>query len=108
MPRFGDPVEVYAAPLSDGVYTRSRDWASAHRVWAGLAHVQPDRSFEVRSPERETSQERLFVYLPWGVPVHAVDRIRYGGEWFEVDGEPMRWGHGSLRHVRIRAWRAMH
>ncbi|MFG2228027.1 hypothetical protein [Streptomyces sp. NPDC048644] len=105
---FNDLVEIHTAPIAEGVYTRHRDWDNAKLAWSGLATVQPDRSFEVRSPERDTSQERLLVYLPWGVPVDSTDRVFYADEWFEVDGEPMRWAHGSLRHVRIRAWRAMH
>lgn len=108
MIHFTDPVEIHSAPIKGGAYTRSRDWDNAELVWSGLAHVQPDRSFEVRSPERETSQERLVVYLPMNAPVDSTDRISFGGMWFEVDGEPMRWPHGSLRHIRVRAWRAMH
>ncbi|MFM9367585.1 hypothetical protein [Streptomyces sp. Da 82-17] len=102
---FNDPVEIHSAPIVEGAYTRHRDWDNATKVWAGLANVQPERSFETRSPERETAQERLLVYLPWGTPVDAPDRLLIDGLWFEVDGEPMRWNYGSLRHVRIRAWR---
>ncbi|GAA0406241.1 hypothetical protein [Streptomyces luteireticuli] len=105
MIRFTDAIEVHAAPLVADAYTRSRDWSKSRLVWAGRGHVQPDRTFEARSPERDTSQERLLVYLPADVPVSAVDRVRYRGTWWEVDGEPMRWPHGALRHTRIRAWR---
>ncbi|MGI5531528.1 hypothetical protein ACQEVX_30370 [Streptomyces syringium] len=106
--RFSDPVEVLAAPLSEGAYASTRDWARSSVVWSGLGHVQPDGSVEAQSPARETAQERMLIYLPVGVPVSSTDRIRYHGGVFEVDGEPMRWPHGGLRHVRIRVWRAMH
>ncbi|MEV0445284.1 hypothetical protein AB0I84_07545 [Streptomyces spectabilis] len=108
MRHFHDPVVIRRAPLTASAYTNRRDWENARTLWSGLASVQPDRAFEVRSPERETAQERLVVYLPWGTPVDSTDRIVWDGRTFEVDGEPMRWQQGSLRHVRIRAWRAMH
>lgn len=77
-------------------------------VWSGFGHVQPDRTVEARSPARETAQERLRVYLPFGVPLSSLDRIRYRDQIFEIDGEPMRWPHGGLRHTRAHVWRAMH
>ncbi|MER6912241.1 hypothetical protein ABT354_11255 [Streptomyces sp. NPDC000594] len=104
---FRDPVTVLRAELVPGTYTTRRDWPTARPVWSGLAGVQPDRGFEARSPERETAQERLIVYLPWGVPVDSTDRITVAGRTYDVDGPPMRWSQGSLRHIRIRAWRAM-
>ncbi|MBB5123252.1 head-tail adaptor [Streptomyces eurocidicus] len=100
-------MEVHRAPLAPTAYTNHRDWQQAVRVWSGRASVQPDRSFEVRSPARETAQERLVLYLPAGADVDSADRVLWRGRWFEVDGEPARWTQGSLPHVRIRAWRVV-
>ncbi|GAA0455799.1 hypothetical protein GCM10009544_18160 [Streptomyces stramineus] len=104
---FTESVEVHRAPLASTSYTNHRDWDQAVRAWTGPAHVQPDRSFEVRSPARETAQERLVIYLPPGADVDSADRVLWRHRWFEVDGEPARWMHGSLRHIRIRAWRVV-
>ncbi|MEU1353880.1 hypothetical protein ABZ410_08240 [Streptomyces cinnamoneus] len=106
-----DHVEVHRAPLVDAGYTRKRDWGlptDRTRVWAGRASVQPDRSFEVRSPARETAQRRLRVYLPHRAAVESADRLLIAGRWHEVDGVPMVWGTGGLRHVRVNAWEVEH
>ncbi|GHF38608.1 hypothetical protein GCM10010218_19730 [Streptomyces mashuensis] len=106
-----DHVEVHRAPLVESAYTRKRDWAlppERTRHWSGRASVQPDRSFEVRSPARETAQRRLRVYLPAGATVESADRLLIGGRWYEVDGAPMVWGTGGLRHVRVNAWEVEH
>lgn len=76
-------------------------------VWSGRASVQPDRAFEVRSPARETAQERLIIFLPVEADVDSADRVIWRGLIYEVDGEPARWAQGSLRHVRIRVWRVV-
>ncbi|OKH96598.1 hypothetical protein AB852_00695 [Streptomyces uncialis] len=88
-----------------GAYTSRRDWENASLVWSGCAAVHPDRSFEYRSPERETSQIRQVVYLPPGAQVEATDRILIGGVFYDIDGEPLPWTHGSLGHIQVRAWR---
>ncbi|MCY0923845.1 hypothetical protein OS965_37920 [Streptomyces sp. H27-G5] len=105
---FNDEVLVLRAGLTDTAYGKKRDWAHASVVFKGLGNVQPDRSFEVRSPERETAQERILVYLPIGADVGSADRLRCGSQLYEVDGVPSPWEHGSLRHVRVRAWRVEH
>ncbi|MFF4952850.1 head-tail adaptor protein [Streptomyces chattanoogensis] len=99
---------IYRADVEESSYTGRRDWLNSRKVFDGLAHVQPDRTFEARSPERETAQERLRIFLPWGTDVDSADRIRFEGRTYEVDGSPMHWNYGSIRHVRVRAWRVEH
>ncbi|RLV10225.1 hypothetical protein CTZ27_03120 [Streptomyces griseocarneus] len=70
--------------------------------------MQPDRGIKARSPERETVQERLRVYLPWAARVDSADRLRIEERWYEVDGEPLRWSAGRLQHVTVWAWRVQH
>ncbi|WP_327377673.1 hypothetical protein OG393_29225 [Streptomyces sp. NBC_01216] len=105
---FRDEVRILRAGLTETTYGKKRDWSRAVVVFKGLGNVQPDRSFEVRSPERETAQERVLVYLPYGADVNSADRLQFGSQLYEVDGVPMPWEHGSLRHVRVRAWRVEH
>lgn len=105
---FSDPLTVLRAGLVESSYTNRREWEKPTTVWSGLACVQPDRAFEVRSPARETAQERLIVFLPLSADVDSADRVTYDGKVYEVDGDPAEWAHGSLRHIRIRAWRVEH
>ncbi|MFF9481397.1 hypothetical protein [Streptomyces sp. NPDC014733] len=98
-------VEVHRAENVAGAYTSHRDWENARVVWSGWASVQPDRAFEYRSPERETSQIRQVVFLPPDADVEAVDRLLIRGEMFEVEGEPLPWRTGALSHIYIKAWR---
>jgi hypothetical protein len=100
-----EPVEVHRAPLVSSAYTARRDWGNAELVWSGRAMVQPDRAFWPRSPERETTQDRLNVYLPLGAAVESADRLFVLGEWWEVEGEPQRWPHGAVAHTRIKVWK---
>ncbi|MFE0773910.1 hypothetical protein [Streptomyces sp. NPDC058861] len=106
MRHFKDQVAVHRAKSVAGAYTSHRDWENASVVWSGLAAVHPDRAFEYRSPERETSQIRQMVYLPADAVIEATDRIVISGQPFEVEGEPLPWQHGSLRHIQVKAWRA--
>ncbi|MGK5496388.1 hypothetical protein [Streptomyces sp. URMC 125] len=101
---FTELVSVHRVQKTEGVYAK-RDWTNAAVVWSGPASVQPDRAFEVRSPERDTSQIRLNVYLPPDADVLPTDRIRIAGEFYEVDGEPMPWRAGSLRHIQLKVWK---
>ncbi|MFE3579402.1 head-tail adaptor protein [Streptomyces vinaceus] len=105
---FSDHVMVLRAGFVETAYGKKRDWSKPTVVFKGRGNVQPDRSFEVRSPERETAQERVLAYLPFAADVDSADRLQFGSQLYEVDGVPMPWGHGSLRHVRVRAWRVEH
>ncbi|MEV6551752.1 head-tail adaptor protein [Streptomyces sp. NPDC051597] len=99
---------IRRADIATSAYTKRRDWAHARTVFQGLAHVQPDRTSDTQPPERETAQERLRIFLPWGTDVDSADRIEIDGRTYEVDGSPMEWGYGSIRHVRVRVWGVEH
>lgn len=102
---FTTPVLIYRAPVVKETYARERDWGQAALVWAGLGCTQPDKTWEARSPERDTSQERLALWLPPSAEADSADRAWLHDMWWEVDGEPQQWPHGSLPHVRLRVWR---
>lgn len=103
-----DLVEVWRANAKvENAYTSRPDWDRAVRVWSGLASVQPDRSYEAFTPARDTSTDRLKVYLPYDAVVEATDRILISGFFYEVDGEPRRHSQTSRKHTFITAWRAV-
>lgn len=102
-----DPVEVWRAPRVSNAYTSCPDWDQAVKVWEGSASAQPDKTYESFSPDRAQSQERLSLFLPYTAVVASGDRVKLGGRFFEVDGEPERWSHTSRRHLKLSAWRAV-
>lgn len=108
MSLFTDPVEVWRTTEKiENAYTSRLDWDQAVKVWSGLGSVQPDKSYESYTPARDTSQERLRVYLPLEADVTDLDRIRVGEAFYEVDGSPRRRTQTSCRHIRLTAWRAL-
>ncbi|MEU5382671.1 hypothetical protein [Kitasatospora cineracea] len=98
-------VEVRRAPIIADAYTRERDWENAQVVWSGWASVQPDRSAGTRSPERDTSFERLTVFLPAAAAVEPADRITVDGTAYEAESPPQLWTHRSLSYSRVTVWR---
>lgn len=103
---FTTPVEIYRAPLVKDTYARARDWDNAVLVWSGLGCPQPDKTWETRSPERDTTQERLSLWLPPSATnLDSTDRAWIRDMWWELDGEPQKWLYTPLPHVRVRVWR---
>ncbi|MFJ5066536.1 hypothetical protein ACIQC7_08980 [Kitasatospora sp. NPDC088556] len=86
-------------------YTNRRDWERSTRVWSGLASVQPGKPYTVRSPERETTVDRVLIYLPPSAVVDSADRITVRGIHYQVEDEPARWVAGRLSHITIKAVR---
>ncbi|MFJ4093447.1 hypothetical protein ACIPYS_17855 [Kitasatospora sp. NPDC089913] len=105
MPRYVEPVEIHRAALVADAYTNRRDWEHSTRVWSGLASVQPGKPYTVRSPERETTVDRLLVYLPSSAVVDSADRITVRGVTYQVEDEPAHWRAGVLSHITIKAVR---
>ncbi|AWN05295.1 head-to-tail connector complex protein [Streptomyces phage Ibantik] len=106
MSQWDEVVEVYSAvENTDGIYAK-RDWTGPVLVLSSRASVQPDRNFEMRSPERDLAQERLHVYLPYTELVDDQHRVKWRGDWYEVDGPPDLWPYGSTRHTHLIIWRA--
>ncbi|MFB7906419.1 hypothetical protein ACFC1T_08330 [Kitasatospora sp. NPDC056076] len=86
-------------------YTTRRDWDRPSRVWTGTASVQPGKPYTVRSPERETTVDRLLIYLPAHADVDSADRITVRGIRYQVEDEPARWTGSRLAHITIKAVR---
>jgi hypothetical protein len=106
MAQYNAVVEVYSASEIEGAYTVKRDWDHPVLVLASRAEVQPDRTFEMRSPDRDLAQERLHVYLPYTELVDDQHRVKLRGLWYQIDGPPQLWPDGSTRHTHLIIWRA--
>jgi len=106
MGQYDEVIEVYSAVEVEGAYSKKLDWANPTLVLRSRASVQPDRSFEVRSPERDLTQARLNVYLPYTELIDDQHRVLWRGDWYEIDGPPGLWPYGSTRHTHLIIWRA--
>jgi hypothetical protein len=106
MSQWDERIEVYSAAEIEGAYSTRKDWTSPVLVLLSRASVQPDRSFEMRSPERDLAQERLSVYMPYTELVDDQHRVKWRGLWYEIDGPPDLWPYGFTRHTHLTIWRA--
>lgn len=88
-----------------------RRWSAgqpdAHGVAAGVwsagdevrVHAVAYESEElVDGQRRDASTARLTFYCPAGVRVSARDRVLWGTEVFEVDGDSADWTHGPWQN----------
>jgi hypothetical protein len=106
MPQYDEIVEVFSAPEEEGSYTAKRDWSQAVSVLRTRASVQPDKTYENWSPDRDLSSSRLWVYLPYTEIIESTHRLKWREEWYQIDGPPELWPYGSTRHTRLMVWRA--
>jgi hypothetical protein len=106
MSQWDELVEVYRADKVEGAYSTKLDWTNPILVLTSRASVQPDRNFEMRSPERDLAQERLNVFIPYTTVIDDQHRVKRRGLWYEIDGPPDLWPYGSTRHTLLKIWRA--
>lgn len=81
------------------------DWTSPSSTAITGCSVQPGTTVEDLS-HRDGVLIEWIVYAPSGTDVLASDRIQYGGNTYEVVGEPDRFQTGILDHVafRLKRW----
>jgi len=103
-----EPVEVWRTSATvTNAYTSRKDWDQAVMVGMWVGSVQPGKSYESYTPDRDVSQERLNLFLPLDADVTDTDRVRVRGNWYEVDGNPRRHTQTSRRHTSLTVWRAL-
>lgn len=96
-----------AAPFTDsaGAVTPQRDWDNAVSLVVEGCTVQPVSSAEAWDAAGVNVTELLRVFGPRRVDLDVAggDRALWGGEAFEVYGEPERWPApgGGVHHVEI-------
>jgi hypothetical protein len=95
MTLYRDSVAVLRAELIDGPYGQVRSWATARTVYTALrASVQPsrDRGNDADDmPGRETGVTVYRVYTGRQADVRQSDRVRYGGQLYDVVGVSLVW-----------------
>jgi head-tail adaptor len=107
----GSVTILRAAPVADrygSESSRQRDWSTATET-AARAHVQPGTGQPGVSGETTGDRDRVTtsirVWLPAGTDITATDRIRYDGDVYEVDGQPLKWKppRGRTTHIEVIA-----
>ncbi len=97
-----DPIDVLTRPAPTAGYG-GRDefnWATAS-VRSVQGVFQPETSTE-DTEDRQVVVSRWRLFLPPDVAIRAVDRVRYAGASYEVDGDPEVWKHrGQPDHVEV-------
>lgn len=93
---YRDTVTILRAELIDDLYGVARDWENARTVYTALrASVQPvsyrENETSDLAPDRETGITTYRVYTPGQVDIRVSDRVRYGGQVFEVRGVSLVW-----------------
>ncbi|MGW0930697.1 hypothetical protein [Streptomyces sp. NPDC002644] len=99
-------IEVLAGTEVEGSYSRKVSWDSPTLILTTRASIQPDREFEMRSPERDLAQSRLLAYLPYTELIQPDHRVRWRGDVYQIDGPPALWPYGTTRHTVLQIWRA--
>lgn len=74
-----------------------------------LGHVQPlgSQAAEDRQLGVEVAERARLVWFPAGTPITHRSTVAFGGDTYEVAGDPKRWSVGSANdHVEIVAVRS--
>ncbi len=101
MSKFRDTVTLLRAPVVTNPYGNSgRDWSLATATTVP-ANVQGPSGQGLSGSEDVTDENRVTtrwrLYLPGGADLEATDRVRFGGDVYEVDGQVLA---RRERHVR--------
>lgn len=84
------------------------DWSNPDELDIPNCSVQPSGTSLTQDGRVQGIQDGLTVYAPAGVDVMAGDRIRYAGNVYTINGDPLIWpGAVALDHIQLnlQRWR---
>lgn len=84
------------------------DWSNAEELTIEECSVQPSGTSLSQDGRVLGVQDGLTVYAPADADVQAGDRIRYGGNVYTINGDPLIWpGAVELDHIQLnlQRWR---
>lgn len=84
------------------------DWSKPDELVIDGCSVQPTTTSLSQDGRVQGVTDGLTVYAPAGIDVQAGDRIRYGGNVYTINGDPLIWpGAARLQHVQLNLvrWR---
>lgn len=79
------------------------DWAHAAEHTISRCRVQPVSGDETVSTTRDATVWRWALFAPVGADIQPRDRIRWGGDLYDVAGDVRRWtsATGALAHAEV-------
>ena len=84
------------------------DWSKTTELTIDGCSVQPASTSLSQDGRVLGVQDGLTVYAPAGVDIQAGDRIRYAGNIYTINGDPLIWpGAVRLDHIQLnlQRWR---
>ena len=84
------------------------DWDNTSELTIGGCSVQPTGTSLTQDGRVQGITDGLTVYGPIDADVQAGDRIRYNGNVYTINGDPLIWpGAARLAHVQLnlQRWR---
>lgn len=85
-----------------------RDWDNASELEIGECLWQPQSTMLTQDGRVLGIQDTASLCCPENADIKAGDRIRYDGEVYTIDGDPLVWkGVGKLNHMQmnLQRWR---
>lgn len=98
-----DVITRLRAPfVTDSYGNHVLDWSTPAELTITGCRVQPLQSNEYTT-DSERIAVRLRTFAPAGSDVTGVDRIRFNGIDYSVDGDPLAWSSptGGLAHLEF-------
>lgn len=84
------------------------DWDNAQELTINCCSVQPASTSLSQDGRVLGTSEGLTCYLPPAADVKAGDKIRWGGNDFQIIGEPKKWksptGRVSSTQIQLERW----
>ena len=81
---------------------RVHDWSNPNELVIDECSVQPAGTSLSQDGRVLGVTDGLTVYAPEGADVKAGDRIRYGGNVYTINGEPLLWpGVARMQHIQL-------
>lgn len=84
------------------------DWSDPDELEIPNCSVQPASTSLSQDGRVQGISDGLTVYAPAGADVRAGDRIRYAGNVYTINGDPLIWpGAVALDHIQLnlQRWR---
>lgn len=82
------------------------DWDNADELDIAECSVQPSGTSLTQDGRVQGISDGLTVYAPEGADVQAGDRIRYNGNVYVIQGDPLVWpGVARMQHVQLNLTR---
>lgn len=84
------------------------DWSNTEELTIEECSVQPSSTSLSQDGRVLGVQDGLTVYAPIDADVKAGDRIRYAGNVYTINGDPLIWpGAATLDHIQLnlQRWR---